>query len=144
MENRYNLTRFLEAQNHSYLKALAEIRAEKKETHWMWYIFPQLAGLGKSDTARYYAIADRDEANAYLSHPVLGRHLIEICMALMEINGKSALEIFGSPDDLKLKSSMTLFGSLENRDSIFRKVLDKYYHGETDCITLKLIDKEES
>ncbi len=143
MDAIYDLTRFLEAQNHSCLKALAEIKNGKKETHWMWYLFPHLAGLEKSDTARYYAIADRDEAHAYLSHPVLGRHLAEISNALMEIDGKSALEIFGSPDDLKLKSSMTLFASLENTDSIFQKVLEKYYDGETDGTTLKLIDQKE-
>lgn len=144
MDAIYNLTRFLEAQNHSYLKALAEIRSARKETHWMWYIFPQLAGLGKSDTARYYAISDRDEAHAYLSHPVLGRHLVEISEALLEIDGKSASEIFGSPDDLKLKSSMTLFASLAGADSIFRKVLAKYYDGETDRTTLQLMEKREA
>lgn len=144
MHNKYNLSRFLEAQNHSYLKALSEIKDGQKQSHWMWYIFPQLIGLGKSDTAKYYAIGGLEEAQAYASHPVLGKHLVEISEALLAINGKSALEMFGSPDDLKLRSSMTLFASLENTDTIFNKVLEKYFGGEKDRMTLQLIDKKEA
>ena len=107
----------------------------------MWYVFPQLQGLGKSDTAKYYAISNLQEAEAYLSHPVLGKHLIEISEALLKLSGKSASKIFGNPDELKLKSSMTLFSSLENTAPIFSKVLDKYYGGEKDKLTLQLLKK---
>src|SRR5688572_25820932 len=107
MEDKYKLTRFLEAQNLVYLNALAEVRAGLKQTHWMWFIFPQLKGLGRSSTAGFYAISGLGEASAYLDHPVLGKHLVQIANALLELEGKSALAIFGSPDDLKLKSSMT-------------------------------------
>lgn len=144
MDIKYNLSRFLEAQNHSYLKALSEIKNGQKESHWMWYVFPQLTGLGKSDTAKYYAIGGLEEAQAYASHPVLGKHLVEISEALLAIDGKSALEMFGSHDDLKLRSSMTLFASLENTDTIFNKVLEKYFGGEKDRMTLQLIDKKEA
>src|SRR5690606_7849927 len=101
------------AQNHVYQRALEEIRKGKKISHWMWYIFPQVEGLGHSDTAKYYAISDLDEAAEYLKHPVLSKHLIEIATALMTVNNRTALEIFGTPDDLKLRSSMTLFAEVE-------------------------------
>jgi uncharacterized protein (DUF1810 family) len=131
--------RFLDAQNLVYLRALEEIRNGKKTSHWMWYIFPQIAGLGHSDTAKYYAIKDYDEATEYLKHPVLSKHLIEIATALLAVDNKSAKEIFGSPDDLKLRSSMTLFAELEGADPVFNKVLDKYYGGQLDTRTLALL-----
>jgi uncharacterized protein (DUF1810 family) len=135
-----DLKRFLEAQEDDYATALAEIKAGRKRSHWMWYIFPQIAGLGFSSTSQFYAIKDRGEATSYLAHPVLGKRLVEISNALLEIEGKTASEIFGSPDDMKLKSSMTLFGALENTDSVFQKVLDKYFEGGKDQRTLGLID----
>lgn len=135
-----DLKRFLEAQEDDYATALAEVKAGSKRSHWMWYIFPQIAGLGFSSTSKFYAIKDRGEAMSYLAHPVLGKRLVEISNALLEIEGKTASEIFGSPDDMKLKSSMTLFGMLENADSVFQKVLDKYFAGEKDGKTLELID----
>lgn len=134
-----DLKRFLEAQEDDYATALAEIKAGRKQSHWMWYIFPQIAGLGFSSTSKFYAIKDSDEATSYLAHPVLGKRLVEISNALLEIEGKTANQIFGSPDDMKLKSSMTLFGALENTDSVFQKVLDKYFKGEKDQRTLGLI-----
>ena len=106
----------------------------------MWYIFPQIAGLGFSSTSKFYAIANRAEAENYLAHPVLGKRLIEISNALLETEGKTANQIFGSPDDIKLKSSMTLFGALEKTNPIFQKVLDKYFDGAKDRRTLELID----
>ena len=135
-----DLQRFLDAQKEDFAIALAEIRRGRKQSHWMWYIFPQIAGLGFSSTSKFYAIKDRQEAEAYLRHPILGARLIEISAVLLEIEGKTAYQIFGSPDDLKLKSSMTLFGSLENTDPVFEKVLDKYFAGARDMQTLELLD----
>ena len=126
------LAKFVDAQKQDYANALAEIRAGKKRSHWMWYIFPQLAGLGKSATAQYYAIADLAEAEAYLAHPILGKRLIEICQALLQLPIADAHEIFGSPDDMKLKSSMTLFATIPETDQVFGKVLEKFFHGEKD------------
>lgn len=139
MEDQYKLTRFLDAQNQSYLNALSEIRKGQKQTHWMWFIFPQLKGLGKSSTADYYGITGLEEAKSYLKHPVLGKHLVQISLALLELKGKTALDIFGSPDDMKLRSSMTLFSQVEDADGIFRAVLDKYFSGEPDTKTLGLL-----
>lgn len=135
-----DLQKFLDAQERDYEVALAEIRSGRKRSHWMWYIFPQIAGLGSSATSKFYAIENVGEAENYLAHPTLGKRLIEISNALMEIEGKTANEIFGSPDDAKLKSSMTLFGALENTDPVFGRVLDKYFDGAQDRRTLELID----
>ena len=106
----------------------------------MWYIFPQIAGLGFSQTSKFYAIKDRAEAESYLAHSILGKRLIEISNALLEVEGKTVNQIFGSPDDVKLKSSMTLFGALENTSPVFGKVLDKYFDGEKDRRTLEMTD----
>jgi uncharacterized protein (DUF1810 family) len=135
-----DLKRFLDAQENDFERALAEIRRGRKQSHWMWYIFPQIAGLGFSSTSKFYAIKDRSEAELYLAHPVLGARLIEISEALLEIEGKTANQIFGSPDDAKLKSSMTLFGALENAHPVFQQVLDKYFDGAKDWRTLEQID----
>ena len=140
MKEEKDLERFIAAQETAYEMALAEIKSGRKQSHWMWYIFPQIAGLGFSSTSKFYAIKDRQEAEAYLRHPILGARLIEISAVLLEIEGKTAYQIFGSPDDLKLKSSMTLFGSLENTDPVFEKVLDKYFAGARDMQTLELLD----
>lgn len=138
-----DFTRFLDAQNHVYRCALEEIKKGKKISHWMWFIFPQIAGLGHSDTAKYYAINNLDEAAEYLNHPVLSKHLIEIATALLVVNNKTALEIFGRPDDLKLRSSMTLFAEVEGVDSVFQKVLDKYFDGQPDTRTLELLKTKQ-
>jgi len=134
-----DLQRFLDAQERYFETALSEIRGGRKRSHWMWYIFPQIAGLGFSSTSKFYAVKDKQEADDYLRHPVLGKRLVEISNALLEIEGKTANQIFGSPDDAKLKSSMTLFGALENTDPVFQEVLDKYFDGAKDEKTLKLI-----
>lgn len=134
-----DLQRFLDAQEHDFEIALAEIRRGRKQSHWMWYIFPQIAGLGFSETARFYAIKDKTEAENYLAHPTLGKRLIEISNALMKIEGKTANQIFGSPDDMKLKSSMTLFGALDAANPVFQKVLDKYFDGAKDLRTIQII-----
>ena len=134
-----DLQRFIDAQKRDFEIALAEIRAGRKRSHWMWYIFPQIAGLGFSETSKFYAIRDKDEARNFLEHQILGKQLVEISNALLEIEGKTVNQIFGSPDDAKLKSSMTLFGALENTNPVFQKVLDKYFDGERDQRTLELI-----
>ena len=126
-----DLSRFLNAQARDYEQALSEIRAGRKRSHWIWYIFPQLDGLGYSGTARYYAIKDRAEAEAYMEDPVLSGRLIEISNALLELESDDPTEVMGYPDDLKLRSSMTLF-SMVSDDPIFKKVLDKFFGGE-DC-----------
>ena len=134
-----HLQRFLDAQQRDYQTALSEIKNGRKVSHWMWYIFPQIDGLGFSSTAKFYSIKDLTEAKNYFEHPVLGARLVEISEALLNIDGKTANQILGSPDDMKLKSSMTLFGALENTDDVFQKVLDKYYDGAKDEKTLRLI-----
>jgi len=136
------LNRFLEAQNQTYLKALSEIKNGRKESHWMWYIFPQVKGLGQSEMANYYGINSLDEATAYLEHPVLRKHLVEITTAVLHVKDKSAADIFGSPDDLKLRSCMTLFGNAKNTDTVFSDVLEKYFSGKEDLGTLDLIRKQ--
>lgn len=135
-----DLNRFLDAQEEDYSEALREIRTSRKQSHWMWYIFPQIVGLGFSSTSKFYSIKDLAEAEEYLKHPVLGKRLIEISNVLLEIEGKTAREIFGSPDDMKLKSSMTLFGALDETNSVFQKVLNKYYDGAKDELTLQIIE----
>jgi uncharacterized protein (DUF1810 family) len=137
-----DLKRFLDAQENDYRRALAEIKRGRKQSHWMWYIFPQIAGLGFSSTSKLYAIRDRAEAVSYLKHPVLGARLIETSEALLEIEGKTAYQIFNSPDDMKLKSSMTLFGSIENSHPVFQRVLDKYFGGAKDLRTLELLGED--
>jgi len=139
--NKIELSRFLDAQNQLYLKALSEIKEGHKKSHWMWFIFPQLKGLGKSETAKFYGINDIEEAMAYLAHPVLGKHLIQISQELLKIDGKTASEIFGSPDDMKLRSSMTLFANIADTDRVFDNIIDKYFDGLQDELTLQLLIK---
>ena len=136
-----SLERFLSAQEHDYEIALSEMRNGRKQSHWMWYIFPQIQGLGYSSMAQFYAIKDREEAVAYLNHPVLGKRLEEITEALLNIRENDAKEVMGYPDDLKLKSSMTLFYVVSGR-SVFKQVLDKYYFGELDEKTVSLLGAE--
>jgi len=135
----FNLDRFLQAQESSYSAALSEIRGGCKLTHWMWYIFPQYAGLGSSSTSVFYAVKSLDEARAYLAHQVLGSRLLECCEALLALEGLSAHAIFGSPDDLKLHSCMTLFAVVSPAGSVFEQVLARYYQGKPDQRTLALI-----
>lgn len=138
-EDRFDLNRFVQAQEEIYSRALAEINRGRKQSHWMWFVFPQIDGLGYSSTARFYAIKSRDEAQAYLTHPLLGKRLFECSEALLKIKAKSAEEIFGYPDDLKLRSCMTLFASISEAGSVFSRVLDQYYGGQADPQTLALL-----
>ncbi len=135
----YDLNRFLTAQEQDYAQALAEIRAGRKRSHWIWYIFPQLRGLGYSYNAEYYGIADAEEARQYLAHPVLGARLREITEALLELPESDSVRVMGRPDDLKLCSSMTLFEYVSVQDSVFGKVLDIYYGGRRDAATLRML-----
>jgi uncharacterized protein (DUF1810 family) len=144
MEREEGLGRFVAAQEGDWVRALSEIRGGRKRSHWMWYIFPQLEGLGSSSTARFYAIKGAQEAKAFLAHPILGRRLIEITEALLAVEGKSAEDIFGYPDVLKLRSCATLFAQVSEPGSVFERVLDKYYGGQPDDATLKLLARERS
>ena len=128
MEDKYNLERFLEAQESSYDTALNEIKNSYKEGHWMWYIFPQITGLGNSEMSRYYCISTLEEAEAYLHHPLLGSRLIEICTVLAESDIDVAKEIFGFPDYLKFQSCLTLFSMTQNSPTIFEVLLKKYFN----------------
>lgn len=135
------MERFITAQENSYQTALNEIKNGKKVSHWMWFIFPQLAGLGFSPTSQYYAIKDLKEAADYLNHPILGNRLIEISTELLKHNNLSAEDIFGDPDYKKLKSCMTLFSLLDNAPEVFKLVLNKFFNGNLDNRTLALIKK---
>ncbi len=138
-----DLTRFIDAQNKNYDRALAEIRSGKKQSHWIWYIFPQYKGLGFSATSKFYAIQHLDEARAYLNHPVLGLRLKEVSNELLQLNELDAHQIFGSPDDLKVKSCMTLFSLVDDSDEkLFLKVLDNYFGSELDTKTVSLTKNE--
>jgi uncharacterized protein (DUF1810 family) len=133
------LSRFLRAQEWDYAQAMAEIRSGRKQSHWMWYIFPQFAGLGFSTTSQLYSIKSLAEARAYLIHPVLGPRLIACAEAALGVEGLSALEIFGSPDDMKLRSSATLFAHVSPPGSVFERLLDRFFRGERDDRTLQLL-----
>jgi len=137
------LDRFLPAQQPVWDQVLNELRAGRKRSHWMWFIFPQIQGLGHSDMARHYAIQSRAEAEAYLAHPVLGARLREACQVLLDLGaeGPSAYAIFGSPDDLKLRSSMTLFAEVAGPGGCFDAVLQQYFDGAKDGRTLELLER---
>jgi uncharacterized protein (DUF1810 family) len=135
----FDLSRFVGAQEGVYDSALAEIRGGRKRAHWMWFVFPQLAGLGSSAISRQFAIRSAAEARAYLGHPILGARLVECCDALLRIDGGSAAEIFGSPDDLKLRSCVTLFASVSEHGSVFERVLKRFFGGVPDERTETLL-----
>ncbi len=138
-EDPYNLTRFLEAQEKVYPRALAELQNGRKRSHWMWFIFPQIDGLGFSSTAKFYAIKSREEAKAYLDHPVLGARLQECTEAVLANQDRSISEIFGYPDDLKFKSSMTLFEAVAGPGSVFEQAIEQCLGGQRDSRTLDLL-----
>lgn len=138
--DRFDLDRFVAAQAPVYATALAELRAGAKRTHWMWFVFPQIAGLGRSATAQLYALGSLAEARAYLGHPVLGPRLRECAQAVLAVAGRSAHAIFGSPDDLKFHSSMTLFSLAAPDDALFAACLDQYFGGARDAATLDLTE----
>ena len=136
MNDQFDLQRFVDAQASIHERALAELKAGRKQSHWMWFVFPQLTGLGHSDMARRYGISGRDEAIAYLQHSVLGERLARCCEALFEWKDRSAMQIMGSPDDMKLRSSMTLFAAVAPQTPVFQHVLDAFFGGKPDAVTL--------
>ena len=135
----YDLARFVRAQENDFEQGLSEIRSGRKRTHWMWYFFPQIDGLAFSSTSKHYSIKSIAEAKAYVDHPILGPRLRECAEAVVRVEGRSATEIFGSPDDLKLRSCATLFACVSPRDSVFDRLLRKYYQGGRDGKTLRLL-----
>ena len=140
-DDTFNLARFTEAQDRSYETALLELQNGTKRSHWIWFIFPQISGLGSSATAQSYAIQNLDEARAYLNHPILGPRLLECCEALLGFEeGRSVSQIMGYPDDLKLRSSMTLFSLVADSETQFEAVLDRYYGGEADDLTIQIVE----
>jgi uncharacterized protein (DUF1810 family) len=141
-EDPFDLNRFASAQEGVYDRALAEVRSGLKRSHWMWYIFPQIDGLGFSSTARHYAIKSLEEARQYLGHAVLGARLRECAETVLAVQGRSASDIFGYPDDMKLQSSMTLFALVSEPGSVFGRVLEKYYQGRRDQRTLQIAGKK--
>jgi len=142
LEDRFNLARFKSAQQSAFSAALAEMRAGRKQSHWMWFIFPQLQGLGHSPTALFYGISSIEEAHAYLNDPVLGERLRLVTAAALAVEGRSATAIFGSPDDLKFRSSMTLFSiAAGDAGSPFHSALDQYFSGQPDTRTLELLHR---
>jgi uncharacterized protein (DUF1810 family) len=134
-----DLARFVEAQQPVMDDVRAELAAGRKRTHWMWFVFPQLRGLGRSAMARHFGIASRDEAVAYLAHPVLGARLRECVELVLAVQGRTAHEILGSPDDLKLRSCLTLFREVDGADGVFGRALARYYDGQSDPMTLQLL-----
>ena len=135
----YDLNRFVQAQEEVYKQALSEIESHEKQSHWMWYIFPQLDGLAFSPTSKKYSIKTVAEAKAYLAHNILGPRLLECANAVVRIDGLSAEEIFGSPDDLKLRSCATLFAHVSPQDSVFEQLIEKFYRGNQDFNTCQLL-----
>ena len=138
----FDLERFVRAQKGDYERALAEIRNGRKRSHWMWYIFPQIEGLGSSAMSQRYAIRSRAEARAYLDHALLGPRLLDCVEALLNLEGRSVEQIFGFPDDRKLRSCATLFETVSPPDSVFHRLLEKYFQGERDPITLRRLAGE--
>ena len=143
MPVRFDLQRFVDAQVDTFTRAAAELRAGRKDSHWMWYIFPQIAGLGSTETSKHFAIKDINEAMDYLTDPLLGMRLVKICEALLELPENDVHAIFGRPDDLKLKSSMTLFDAVPATFPVFSRVLDKFYGGERDGKTLDTLARQK-
>ena len=135
----YDIARFIKAHELNYQRALAEIKNGKKVSHWIWYIFPQIKGLGYSSMCNYYGIINLEEAKAYLAEPILREHLIEICHALLSLDTNDAAKVMGEPDDLKLKSSMTLFSTADPDETVFKMVLKKFFNGKSDDHTLRIL-----
>jgi uncharacterized protein (DUF1810 family) len=143
MTDSFNLERFVESQRPIYPQILQELAAGEKRTHWMWFIFPQVQGLGRSATAVHYALNGLDEARAYLLHPILGPRLKECCRLLLQVEGKTAAQVFESPDDMKFRSCLTLFQKAEESEPLFGLLLKKFYRGRRDKATLTILGRSE-
>ena len=139
--DQYNLNRFIEAQMTTYEGAMLELTRGRKDSHWIWYVFPQIEGLGRSDTAKLYSIKSLEEGRAYLEHPVLGPRLVEACEILLSLKDASMDEVMGFPDNLKLLSSMTLFETLSDSNSIFTKIIELYFDDVRDDASLKILQR---
>lgn len=145
MDNRdFDLERFVKEQQRDYSRAYVEVSQGRKQSHWMWWIFPQIVGLGMTSTSHKYSIKSLDEAKAFLNHPYLGKNIREISNVLLGLDTDDAYEVFGSPDNLKLRSSMTLFAEAAPEDKTFQDVIDKFYGGKKDEKTLDIIKKLNS
>lgn len=142
--DKYESTRFVAAQELHYSVALQELRRGKKVSHWMWFIFPQIAGIGYSQIARHFAISSTSEASAYLMHPLLDQRLLECCEAALAVENKTALEIFDSPDDMKLHACATLFSYVSPTGSVFHQIIDKYFAGKKHIKTISLIESGDT
>jgi uncharacterized protein (DUF1810 family) len=142
MDDPFELQRFVEAQSTTFEQARGELLAGRKVTHWMWFVFPQLEGLGRSEMARRYAISSLDEARAYLEHPILGPRLVECAQIVNGLDGKSAREVFGAPDDLKFRSSLTLFACVARDEPVFKQALEKYFDSVSDPMTLERLGRK--
>ena len=140
--DQYNLSRFIEAQERTYKGAMLELARGRKDSHWTWYIFPQIDGLGNSETTKLYSIKSLEEGRTYLKHPILGQRLVEACEILLNLKDVSINEVMGFPDDLKLLSSMTLFELVGNHNSIFSEIINLYFEGERDNKTIEIIAKK--
>jgi len=140
LDDPYDLERFVEAQSRVYDTVRAELRQGAKRSHWMWFIFPQIKGLGSSATAVHFAIGSRDEAAAYLKHPVLGPRLVECTRLVLGVKSRTSEQIFGGIDSLKFRSSMTLFAEVTLKEAVFREALEKYFDGEADALTLEILE----
>jgi uncharacterized protein (DUF1810 family) len=140
MDNPYDLERFVEAQSRVYDVVRAELRQGSKRSHWMWFIFPQIRGLGSSPTAVHFAIASREEAAAYLKHPILGPRLVECTQLVLGVKNRTSEQIFGEIDSLKFRSSMTLFAQVTLKETVFQEALQKYFDGEEDASTLEILE----
>lgn len=143
-DDSFNLQRFIQAQDPVYKRVQAELNAGHKRSHWMWFVFPQFAGLGDSEMSRRFAIRSREEAQAYLEHPLLGVRLRTCTQQVLNIQQRSVAAIFGHPDDLKFRSSMTLFAQVADDDSLFHQALNQYFHGILDDWTLSLMDSKQA
>ena len=141
MSDRFNLNRFVEAQDPVYERVCSELRQGRKTSHWMWFVFPQIAGLGVSEMARRFSISSLAEARAYLGHPVLGPRLVECTRLVCAIEGKKIREIFGTPDDMKFRSCMTLFSRAAESAAVFEEALKRYFSGEPDALTLERVQE---
>jgi uncharacterized protein (DUF1810 family) len=141
MNIQLNLNRFIEAQNNVYENVLEELINGNKVGHWMWFIFPQISGLGQSSISQYYSIKSEKEAIGYFKHPILGKRIVECTNIVLNVKNRSANDIFGSIDRLKFRSSMTLFNIIQNNNNIFNKALIKYYNGENDSLTLNIMNQ---
>jgi uncharacterized protein (DUF1810 family) len=139
MSDPYNLQRFVDAQDRVYARVVAELRAGRKTSHWMWFVFPQVAGLGSSPMAQQYAINSLDEARAYLGHAVLGARLLECTQLVLDVKGRDISDILGYPDDLKFRSSMTLFAAVDGAPQMFGAALQQYFAGQADTRTLQIL-----